>query len=172
MSLGALVVAIAILFVIGNVMGLKPKAGEVRIGEMRLLARKLALNPKLVAMPDWIMDVRQNKGLGKNGMIAQYTLINDDWRLPAQRFLWSEDVWRHMEDNTVLASVKNAIPPHLCAHMKALTIKANSVSLYWYDEPYVKGFAIRDRDAMTKMTRDLDGLKAFLTELGDYYSSS
>lgn len=158
MSLGALVAAIAILFVIGNVMGLKPKAGEVRIGEMRLLARKLELNPKLVAIPDWLMDVRQNKGLGKNGMIAQYTLINDEWRLPAGQVAWVEGAWQ--------GDFVTVMPPSFCTpYLKGLSVKANSVTLYWHDEPYAKSFAIKDEGAMAKMKQDLMTLKEFLVRV-------
>lgn len=46
MSIGVIVVIVAVLFVLGNIMGLKPKMSEVRVGDMRMFARKIDLHPK------------------------------------------------------------------------------------------------------------------------------
>lgn len=153
MSVGAWVVIIVVCFIIGNVMGLKPKMSEVRVGEMRLFARRIDLNPKLVPIPHWLADVA-----GKSGMIAQYTLINDEWRLPAGQVMWIEGAWQE--------EFVTAIPPSFCIpHLKGLSMKANSITLYWYDESYAKSFAIKDEGAMAKMEQDLMELKEFLVNV-------
>lgn len=155
MSIGVWVAIIAICFVVGNVMGLKPKISEMRIGEMRLFARKIDLNPKLVPIPNWLAVT-----VGKSGMIAQYTLINDEWRLPANQVAWTDGVWQG--DFTVIS------PPLFCVpYLRGLSMKANSITLYWHDESYVKGFAVQDEGMMTKMEQDLIALKEFLTNVGN-----
>lgn len=156
MSISTLVVVAVILFVIGNIMGLKPKASEVRVGDMRLFARKLDLNPKLVPIPDWLVGVAD-----KGGMIAQYTLINDEWRLPARYLLWIDGAW---QGDTVL----DILPPKFCeSYIKGVMLKANCVTIYWQDEPYAKSFSVRDERAMTVIEQDLMQLQAFLVEMGN-----
>lgn len=153
MSIGAWIVVIVVCFVIGNVMGLKPKMSEVRVGEMRLFARKIDLNPKLVPIPHWLTGVA-----GKSGMIAQYTLINDEWRLPAKQEVWAEGAWQ--------GDFVAMMPPPFCVpYLKGLSIKANSISVYWQDESYAKSFAIKDEGAMAKMEGDLMVLKEFLVHV-------
>lgn len=162
MSIGVVVVIVAVLFVLGNIMGLKPKMGEVRVGDMRMFARKIDLHPKLVAMPDWLRqhkESRQDKQTNNHGMIAQYTVIDDSWQLPANRLLWTGGDWQN-EDGVPISV---GIPPEpLLSYIQGLTTKANSITIYWYDEKYAKSFAIKDEQAMSIMEQDLLALKTFL----------
>lgn len=166
MSIGTIIIIIAMLFVLGNVMSLKPKMSEVRVGNMRMVARKMELHPKLVAMPDWLKNHRQDgcdgqstQALASHEMTAKYTIINDDWQLPAKRLLWTGGDWQN-EDG---ASINLEIPPRsLLPHIQGLTTKANSISIYWQDEKYAKSFAIKDEQVMTMIEQDLLALKLFL----------
>ncbi len=167
MTIGVLVVIVAIFFVLGNIMSLKPKISEVRLGDMRLFARKIELHPKLVATPDWLAQHKQSldaKPSSGQGMMAQYAVMNDKWRLPAKRLLWTGQDWQ-TEDGSIFF-MPDAPEPFL-SHLKGLTTKANSVILYWQDEPYVKGFAIKDEQAMKKIEQELMMLKVFLQSVGD-----
>lgn len=161
MTVGILVTVIAIFFVIGNIMGLKPKTSEVRVGQMRLLARKMDLHPKLVPTPSWLSP--NEKMIGKNGMIAQYTVMDDLWQLPAKHLLWINESWRYEDGSTAYFS---SLPNHLSLHIKGLTTKANSITIYWQDELYAKSFSIRDEQAITKIEQDLKALKVFLQDIG------
>ncbi len=168
MTIGVLVVVVALFFVLGNIMSLKPKISEVRIGEMRLFARKIGLHPKLVAMPNWLKSVSTESCAGQansHHMIAQYAVIDDKWRLPAKRLLWTGQTWQTEEGLSVPSP---CLPPKsFCAHLNGLTTKANSVILYWQDEQYTKSFAAKDEQAMMKIEQDLMSLKAFLERVGD-----
>lgn len=173
MTIGMLVVIVAIFFVIGNIMSLKPKISEVRVGEMRLFARKMDLNPKLVATPDWLskqeslVDVKTNRD---QTMMAQYAVIDDEWRLPARRLLWTGQHWQAADDDLFTHALP--VPPtSFLPYLRGLSIKANCVILYWQDERYVKSFAIRDDKVMTRIEQDLMTLKVFLQDMGNQCQS-
>ncbi|MGK8251014.1 hypothetical protein [Moraxella lacunata] len=53
-------------------------------------------------------------------------------------------------------------PEPLLSYIQGLTTKANSITIYWYDEKYAKSFAIKDEQAMAIMEQDLLALKTFL----------
>lgn len=137
---------------------------------MRMFARKIDLHPKLVAMPDWLRqhkESRQDKQTNNHGMIAQYTVIDDSWQLPARRLLWTGSDWQN-EDG---APISVGTPPEsLLCYIQGLTTKANSTAIYWYDEKYAKSFTIKDEQVMTIMEQDLSALKTFLQSVQDINS--
>ena len=52
--MGTLIGVIIVLFVLGSMMALKPNGIDQRLDKLRMTARRLQLNPKLVSCPDWI----------------------------------------------------------------------------------------------------------------------
>lgn len=58
--MGTLIGVIIVLFVLGSMMALKPNGIDQRLDKLRMTARRLQLNPKLVACPDWIKVVIMN----------------------------------------------------------------------------------------------------------------
>lgn len=106
-------VAIAIgLFALGSIMALKPSGIDMRLDALRMCARSLGLNPKLIACPDWIRGSDQSYG---KGMIAQYAVLleddqgqsHDGLKLPHCRYQVLDGQWRvlqipadNMDDST------------------------------------------------------------------------
>ena len=147
-------VAIAIgLFVLGSIMALKPSGVDLRIDKLRMCARRLELNPKLITCPDWIRGRGNEFG---RGMIGQYALVLDDMKLPESRYQVidgklrpdssfsdtaqsanTQDVdYKEVDyslDNEVL-NLPTAIEPLV----KAVYSKANSVVVFWDDSGYAK----------------------------------
>ncbi|MDO4896390.1 MAG: hypothetical protein Q3971_03410 [Moraxella sp.] len=156
MSMGFWVVLVVVAFVIGNVMALKPKVSDVRLGQMRLFARKIGLNPKLSPTPTFIATPATAK------MMANYTLINDAWRLPLAELTIKDGKW-HSDTPHPLSG--QAIDHQLSPYFQGLSTKANSICLYWHDEAYVKSFGVRDDTACAAIEQDLQSLKAYLTRL-------
>ncbi len=139
-------IAIAIvLFVLGSMMALKPSGIDQRLDKLRMTARRLQLNPKLVACPDWVKGKDNEYG---RGMIGQYGLVLENVQLPYTRYQVIEGQWRpsaSADDNKVaiqanfsLDKVPLALPPTIEPFVKALLIKANSIVIYWEDIAYVR----------------------------------
>lgn len=100
-----LIIGFVLVLLIGNFMGVKPKESEMRLDSIRMMARKLALSPKLIAMPEFLKmtdNKPQNKQENntstynyhkKETMISQYTLVNDNWQLPKAEFILDNGVF-------------------------------------------------------------------------------
>lgn len=100
-----LIIGFVLVLLIGNFMGVKPKDSEMRLDSIRMTARKLALLPKLVVMPEFlkIIDSKQQNKQDNNTstynyhkketMISQYTLVNDNWQLPKAEFILDNGVF-------------------------------------------------------------------------------
>ena len=73
-----------------------------------------------------------------------------------------DDMW-HSNTPHPLSLVK--IEHELSKYFLGLTIKANSVSLFWQDDVYVKGYAVRDDNADIQIQQDLQTLKAYLIQI-------
>lgn len=149
-------IAIA-MFAVGTMMALKPNVVEVRLDKLRMTARKLELNPKLIACPDWI-EGRHNE-YGK-GMIAQYALIMDDMKFAETHYQVIEAELRLRDEADNQAShasnqegltktpkrVASAsldceplnLPPNMAPLVKGVYTKANSLVLFWHDVGYVQ----------------------------------
>lgn len=145
-----------VLFVVGSIMALKPSGVEQRLDKLRIGARQVGLNPKLVACPNWLKG--RNDELGK-GMVGQYGLLIDGVTLPHSRYQNIDGQWRVLIDNTLTGNhdnhqtTKNTIdyqqlfvldktgidlPDVITKHSKGLETKANHIVLYWQDDAYVK----------------------------------
>ncbi|WP_227514227.1 hypothetical protein [Psychrobacter urativorans] len=143
-------IAVAIvLFVFGSMMALKPSGIDQRLDRLRMTARRLELNPKLVACPDWIKGKDNEYG---RGMLGQYGLVLDNVQMPHTRYKAIDGQWRpdsgvadstsgsggHVSTSFNLDKVALALPPTIEPFVKALLIKANSIVIYWEDIAYVR----------------------------------
>lgn len=143
-------IAIAIvLFVLGNMMALKPNGSDQRIDNLRMTARGLQLNPKLVTCPDWVKGKDNEYG---KGMIGQYALVLEGVRFPHARYQPINGEWRPDSSvisstesdgsahplNFVLDKVQLDLPSTIEPFVKALLIKANCIVIYWEDAAYVR----------------------------------
>ena len=160
-------IAIAIvLFVLGSMMPLKPNGIDQRLDKLRMTARRLQLNPKLIGCPDWIKGKDNEYG---RGMMGQYCLVLEDAQLPYTRYQVIGGQWRpdsNFVDTTTDAtklSIPSAIrssqsnthtmikktdfsldkvaldlPVSIEPHVKGLLTKANSIVIYWEDIAYVR----------------------------------
>ncbi|GAF58150.1 hypothetical protein JCM18902_917 [Psychrobacter sp. JCM 18902] len=147
-------------------MALKPNGIDQRLDKLRMTARRLQLNPKLVSCPDWIKGKDNEYG---RGMLGQYCLVLDDVQLPHTRYQVIDGQWRPDSSfvDTTKDDVKLTIPSAIRANnstnntiikktnfsldkapldlpvsiepfVKGLLTKANSIVIYWEDIAYVR----------------------------------
>ena len=160
-------IAIAIvLFVLGSMMALKPSGIDQRLDKLRMTARRLQLNPKLVTCPDWIKGKDNEYG---RGMLGQYCLVLDDMQLPHTRYQVIDGQWRpdsrfvdtstkdtkltipsaiRSSQNNTKTDIKKPnfsldkmpidLPVSIEPFVKGLLTKANSIVIYWEDIAYVR----------------------------------
>ena len=145
-------IAIAIvLFVLGSMMALKPSGIDQRLDKLRMTARRLQLNPKLVTCPDWVKGKDNEYG---RGMIGQYGLVLENIKLSLSRYQVIDGQWRPASNassdnnslNNGLAIQANfsldkeplALPVGIEPFVKALLVKSNSIIIYWEDIAYVR----------------------------------
>lgn len=171
--MGVWIVIAIVLFVYGSMMALKPSGIDQRLDKLRMTARRLQLNPKLVACPDWIRGKDNEYG---RGMLGQYGLVLDNIQLPHIRYRVIDGQWR--PDDSIkpnidssyapkasfsLDKVPLALPATIEPFVKALLIKANSVVIYWEDIAYVRPLTNPGYKSSAIET-DLLALKAQLAE--------
>ena len=164
--MGMWIAIVIVLFVLGSMMALKPSAIDQRLDKLRMTARRLQLNPKLVNCPDWIKGKDNEYG---RGMMGQYCLILEDINLPFTRYQVIDGQWRPdssfvdktNDDNKLIvptamrSNQSNAdttvkkinvsldkvpldLPVSIAPYVKGLLTKANSIVIYWEDIAYVR----------------------------------
>ena len=164
--MGILIGVIIVLFVLGSMMALKPNGIDQRLDKLRMTARRLQLNPKLVTCPDWIKGRDNEYG---RGMMGQYCLVLENMQLPHTRYQVIDGQWRPdisfvdtTKDATTLTipsairsnqshispAVKKTnfsldkapleLPASIEPFVKGLLTKANSIIIYWEDIAYVR----------------------------------
>ena len=165
--MGMWIAILIVLFVLGSMMALKPSGIDQRLDKLRMTARRLQLNPKLVNCPDWIKGKDNEYG---RGMMGQYCLILEDTHLPFTRYQVIDGQWRpdsnfvdttkddskitvpsairsNNQSNThstakktnfSLDRVELDLPVSIQPHVKGLLTKANSMVIYWEDIAYVR----------------------------------
>ena len=164
--MGMWIAIVIVLFVLGSMMALKPSAIDQRLDKLRMTARRLQLNPKLVNCPDWIKGKDNEYG---RGMMGQYCLILEDVNLPFTRYQVIDGQWRPdssfvdttNDDNKLIvptamrSNQSNAdktvkkinvsldkvpldLPVSIAPYVKGLLTKANSIVIYWEDIAYVR----------------------------------
>lgn len=121
-----------VLFILGSIMGLKPSSRERFLDNLRMMARRLELNPKLIATPNWLIGNSGEKG---HGMIAQYGLIMNDIKLPACDFQIIDGQWRpytgNHPANFALDKVPVELPDTIESTVQGMSAKANFICIYW-----------------------------------------
>ena len=164
--MGTLIGVIIVLFVLGSMMALKPNGIDQRLDKLRMTARRLQLNPKLVACPDWIKGRDNEYG---RGMMGQYCLVLENTQLPHTRYQVIDGQWRPdssfvdttkddiklnipsairstqsspdtaiKKTNFSLDKVPLDLPVSIEPSVKGLLTKANSIIIYWEDIAYVR----------------------------------
>ena len=187
--MGTLIGVIIVLFVLGSMMALKPNGIDQRLDKLRMTARRLQLNPKLVSCPDWIKGRDNEYG---RSMLGQYCLIFEDTKLPHTRYQVIDGQWRpdssfvdtSTDDKTLtipsairssqvsnnpvvkktdfsLDQVPLELPVSIEPFVKGLLTKANSIIIYWEDIAYVRPLS-NPAYHHTLIERDLLALKANL----------
>lgn len=149
--MGIWIVIAIVLFVLGSMMALKPSGVDIRLDHLRMTGRKLGLNPKLVACPDWVIGKDGEYG---RGMIGQYGLVLESVKLPLTRYQVIDGQWRPLTTSNSANSATNYsgdqlsnytldklsldLPPSMQPYIKALATQANSIMVYWEDSTYVR----------------------------------
>ena len=164
--MGMWIAFLIVLFVLGSMMALKPSGIDQRLDKLRMTARRLQLNPKLVTCPDWIKGKDNEYG---RGMMGQYCLILENTNLPFTRYQVIDGQWRPdssfvdttKDDNKLIvptairANQSNThtaikkpnvsldkmpldLPVSIEPYVKGLLTKANSIVIYWEDIAYVR----------------------------------
>ncbi|AMT97701.1 MULTISPECIES: hypothetical protein [Psychrobacter] len=164
--MGILIGVIIVLFVLGSMMALKPNGIDQRLDNLRMTARHLQLNPKLVTCPDWIKGRDNEYG---RGMMGQYCLVLENTQLPHTRYQVIDGQWRPdssfvdttkddiklnipsairstqsspdiaiKKTNFSLDKVPLDLPVSIEPSVKGLLTKANSIIIYWEDIAYVR----------------------------------
>ena len=163
--MGTLIGIVIVLFVLGSMMALKPNGIDQRLDKLRMTARRLELNPKLVTCPDWIKGKDNEYG---RGMLGQYCLILEETKLPHTRYQVIDGQWRpdssfvdtSVDDKilTIPSAIRSTqskkvtvsktnfsldkasldLPVSIEPFVKGLLTKANSIVIYWEDVAYVR----------------------------------
>ena len=164
--MGMWIAILIVLFVLGSMMALKPNGIDQRLDKLRMTARRLQLNPKLVSCPDWIKGKDNEYG---RGMLGQYCLVLDDVQLPHTRYQVIDGQWRpdssfvdtskddvkltipsairanNSSNNTIIKKTNFSLdkapldlPVSIEPFVKGLLTKANSIVIYWEDIAYVR----------------------------------
>lgn len=159
MSLGLWITLGVILFVVGNLMAMKPKIHEVRLDKLRTFARTQRLNPKLIPTPAWLNT--------SSKMIACYTKIDTNWRLPALTFIIDNNTWHSVNNPThyPVPTISTQDCPFVCG----ISIKSNHISLFWHDECYCHQFANHDQHAEAAFYQHIKKLEAQLDDIARQY---
>ena len=177
-------IAIAIgMFVLGTIMALKPSVVDMRLDKLRMTARRLELNPKVVACPDWVRG--RNNEFGK-GMIGQYSLIMDDMKFPETHYQVVDGVLRlentqaqasnvtsqssYIDESHSTAKQRLAqrlqgeplnLPPSMAPLVKGVYLKANSLVVFWQDGSYVQP-ATNPNFKIQQIEPELSALKSIM----------
>lgn len=187
--MGILIGVIIVLFVLGSMMALKPNGIDQRLDNLRMTARRLQLNPKLVTCPDWIKGRDNEYG---RGMMGQYCLVLENTQLPHTRYQVIDGQWRPdssfvdttkddiklnipsairstqsspdtaiKKTNFSLDKVPLDLPVSIEPSVKGLLTKANSIIIYWEDIAYVRP-STNPKYQQKAIESDLSVLKANL----------
>ncbi len=151
------ILAFVVVLAVGNIMAAKPKPHEVALDVFRMQARKLGLTPKMVACPPWLLaSVERHKAAtntpntrthSSTPMVMYYGLVNDDWQLPQAAYEVLDGHWQLLDDVDTtkvdryqrhhkanqLNQQALMLPDKLAKYVFGLSIKANSIMLFWDD---------------------------------------
>ncbi len=174
--MGLWITLVIVLFVLGSVMALKPNGVDIRLDKVRMTAKQLSLHPQLLACPEWL---RGESGEFGKGMIAKYAVVIDNMTLPHARYQVVKDKGvpqlrplSMTQDKSVvnptptdfsLDKQEVELPTSIQPLVKALEIRANSISIYWDDVAYVHAKSNPNYHE-NNIQPDLSAMKDKLTE--------
>ena len=167
--MGIWIAVAVILFALGSIMALKPSGVERRLDDVRMTARRLGLNPKLIATPEWLKPASEFQATSTSPMIARYSLIDDGYALPDCQYKVINGRLRPVQNNDAFISnqafiLNNAhldLPSAIASQILGISTQANSISVYWLDNNYVKP-AHNANYAQSQIEPDLLALKEAL----------
>lgn len=132
--MGIWITVIIVLFILGSIFGLRPSARERFSDNLRTLARRLELHPKIVPCPDWLTLDGDPTHNGK-GMVAQYGLVIEHTTLPACDYQIINGEFRPYTGkhsaNFALDKKPVDFPPSIAPNVLGLSAKANFIYIYW-----------------------------------------
>lgn len=138
-----------VLFFLGSIMGLKPSARARRLDDLRMTARRVGLQPRLVVCPDWLVShLKKQPEQPFDNMVAQYGCLIEGGRLPAFDFVAIEGKWQlaeHWQEfaqteavatnkflfNNALNGAPIDLPASIAPYALGLRAQANFIALYW-----------------------------------------
>lgn len=180
-GIAVLVVLGVIGFFVGNFMAARPKAQESRVADFRLMARQMGIYPKLIACPSWLLDAltalrpKQNDPYARSNtasMIAQYTMMMDELKLPLAQYQAVDGRWRLLDQQihtpkqhrqlARLDGMAIDLPAAIATQALGLSIKANHIALYWLDDSYQHSHKAYKLDA-AQAQADLSAVKTQLS---------
>lgn len=153
-AIAIIVVLVVAGFLLGNFMAARPSPAAVRVADFRLMARSYQIFPKLIACPDWLVaqknlisPVPADRHLSEaTAKIAQYTLTAHELALPMVQYQAVAGVWRLVEQDFYTAKMRQQaarldgvpilLPDAIASRTLGLSMKANAVALYWFDDKY------------------------------------
>lgn len=106
--MGMWIAIIIVLFVLGSMMTLKPSGIDQRVDKLRMAARRLQLNPKLVPCPDWVKGRDNEYG---RGMLGQYGLVLENAKMPHNRYQVVSGQWR--PDSSTVEVISDNVALHI-----------------------------------------------------------
>ena len=135
------------IFLLGSIFGLRVSPREKALGMMREKARKMGLNPRLVAAPNWtgVPMATENRA----SMVAYYSVLMPDTRLPLMRAKVEDQKLKVIQGDEKF----NDFPIALKG-IYAIDMQANYVGIYWDEESDLKA-------------SQLDDMKAYLLHLAE-----
>ena len=177
--MGVWVCVVVALFVLGSLMALMPSARARQLDALRMTARRIGLQPKLVACPDWLVQqLNKQPNLPTDKMVAQYGCLIEGARLPACDFLAVDGRWQlaahwqafaqtepSMTNKFLLNNALNGasidLPANIAQHALGLSVQANFIALYWRENLDASPATLETR------TNDLIQLKTDLQRYAD-----
>lgn len=129
---GYWIIGFVIIFMLGSMLNLRVSPREKALGELRVRARNMGLNPRLIAAPAWIHHTRPTGKPG--GMVAFYSVIVQDGRMPLVQALVKDQKLQVVSGNDTL----NQQPLALYGAY-AVEMQSNYVGIYWDEEADLQG---------------------------------
>ena len=128
------------VFLLGSIFGLRVSPREKALGMMREKARKMGLNPRLVAAPNWtgVPMATENRA----SMVAYYSVLMPDTRLPLMRAKVEDQKLKLIQGDEKF----NDFPIALKG-IYAIDMQANYVGIYWDEESDLKASQLEDMKA-------------------------
>ncbi len=194
-SIAILVVLGVVGFFVGNFMAARPRAQESRVADFRLMARKMGIYPKLITRPEWLSDTLKALRPPKADpyartdasvpMIAQYTVMMDELKLPLAHYRAIDDRWQLLDQQIHTPKMQRQVskidgaaidlPASIASYALGLSIKANHISLYWLDDSYQhshKAYKLDNQQAEADLSHLKQQLMAWARSVNEDMSAS